>query len=605
MTKPNAKAVSDAEEKQQSIGPPKDPKSPSVDALKKESAPPKAKTKPKAGSSPVEELEDEGEITPAIDWSGIGPEAFMNVMKTMHSSINEAMQREESPTLSSLHKRSDQELADDSLVEEYISTKDDLPGLESGDQTGLFLFNTATSSWETNVKTLNIGAAPQVVQIPPRPSSTSTQPRSPTTTSKVTTVSPTKSPSPTVTETHRVSKLTPGAITAIVLGGLLAAVLAAVAACFVIYRRKNRNADGTQQSVAAVAKELKKELMERIKKTGERRPILGAAVKSKKPKWKKPQKRSDAPSETSSTRSSDSPVPVIKEPDLEIRGLSFLPPGYKLPPPPNMRPPAAAPAADESSPLLEPPSIARSNSRSSLLSHAEVAAADDDHPVVPSNIPPVATGPAKRLGLYRYVDLAKNAIIPVLAPIQEVYENPWSSGATTTTTTTTTDTTSSAPPAPASSSPTPHRQKVGDITALSTEFENALYDVIGDLGRIPLTDAGAGQLGLELASMPLRTISLDAADPAVGYEVSSALQTEIRFQCVYYHNAKKSDEMNVQKFYSDGWARGVNVTQDTDGMFPIFYVEEATEAGYVESSGFGEVTPELEGYNAFESMIDK
>ncbi|KAI9355677.1 hypothetical protein DFJ73DRAFT_824678 [Zopfochytrium polystomum] len=109
--------------------------------------------------------------------------------------------------------------------------------------------------------------------------------------------------------------------------------------------------------------------------------------------------------------------------------------------------------------------------------------------------------------------------------------------------------------------------------------------------------------------MPLRTVSLDAADPAVGHEVSKALQTEIRFQCMYCHTPKKVDELELRygdvvvlrKFYHDGWAYGINFSLQTSGVFPIFYVEEATELPTPSTSRFSHLAARYTVYNAGES----
>ncbi|KAI9354555.1 hypothetical protein DFJ73DRAFT_826898 [Zopfochytrium polystomum] len=170
-----------------------------------------------------------------------------------------------------------------------------------------------------------------------------------------------------------------------------------------------------------------------------------------------------------------------------------------------------------------------------------------------------ASGRARTVGPNRFFNPHSNVIIPVLAPVRTLLGLP-NAG-------------------PVSD---PRREKY--LNFLTEEFESLVAREVGDLQRVPLDDTTGGDMGLELASLPLRTSSLDAADPDAGVPISSALQEQLQFQCVYCHRPRRPDELQLRymdvvvlrKFYRDGWAFGINYSlQSASGLFPIFIVEEA------------------------------
>ncbi|KAJ1549024.1 hypothetical protein HK405_011050, partial [Cladochytrium tenue] len=181
-----------------------------------------------------------------------------------------------------------------------------------------------------------------------------------------------------------------------------------------------------------------------------------------------------------------------------------------------------------------------------------------------------ATGRARVEGGNRYLDVESNTVIPLLAPIEESLEI----------------------------GPDQYLPPKTSVERVAGEFESLIFDGLGDLNRLPLDSSIPGALGLEMASLPLRTYSLGcmAGDFQPGepgaVQVPERLQAAIRFQCMYMHTPRAHDELLLRygdvvvlrKFYVDGWAYGVNHTLRASGLLPIFVVEEAETQSSLSSS---------------------
>ncbi|KAJ1547698.1 hypothetical protein HK405_005167 [Cladochytrium tenue] len=181
-----------------------------------------------------------------------------------------------------------------------------------------------------------------------------------------------------------------------------------------------------------------------------------------------------------------------------------------------------------------------------------------------------ATGRARVEGGNRYLDVESNTVIPLLAPIEESLEI----------------------------GPDQFLPPKASVERVAGEFEALIFDGLGDLNRLPLDSSIPGALGLEMASLPLRTYSLGcmAGDFQPGepgaVQVPERLQAAIRFQCMYMHTPRAHDELLLRygdvvvlrKFYVDGWAYGVNHTLRASGLLPIFVVEEAESPSSLSSS---------------------
>ncbi|KAI9357931.1 hypothetical protein DFJ73DRAFT_819923 [Zopfochytrium polystomum] len=469
-------------------------------------------------------------------------------------------------------------------------------GVVPGENSGFFVFNTVDQKWMATLSSLNIGSSPIADPNAPAPLSptSSTSSALPTSaTAKTATASATASvgtqstPQPSSPSTSTAvnggkSGLSTSVIIGIVIGTFTLAVLLAVGACLGITAWKRRKGDlrgsppysppiippMTMASLSARAGTTSGGspgnsnifgFLNRGRSNSERRPFLAApsTVRIKKP-WKffsrAPAEHPDRP-DSPASRTSTNSFFVVRNPDEPVYTAETIPAGFSFP--------HTNEATAPEDPTISIVGTSASSDAMQSITPRDVAEAvrlDPASLAAPPVLARRATGRAKTVGRHRFLDPERNAIVPLLAPIQELV-------------------------VPTDADPSSARP-LSDIVALSAEFEGLIVNELGDLHLIPLDEPVNGEMGLEFASVPLRTWSNDAADPQAGVEVSRALQNEIRFQCMYCHRPRRPDELQLRygdvvvlrKFYRDGWAYGINYSlQSIGGLFPIFCVEEADD----------------------------
>ncbi|KAI9355676.1 hypothetical protein DFJ73DRAFT_824676, partial [Zopfochytrium polystomum] len=307
------------------------------------------------------------------------PESFVGAVKSMHSAIGLALrdmvENDAPPHLVARRSNSAPHQGlftpNELMQDDVFGAEDDLITLDSadvdavvsafqtsGDDSGLFFFNSQTSSWVPSVDTLNIGMAPQ--SFPPPASTTSTR-TSPSTKPVVTIAPPTKTAAPTTASKEAPkSGLSPGAIAGIVIGCFAILALIPMLVCLIvpaIRKKRAENADGQPEMTEANSEGRQrglsfsstatnnsfKDFLNRFRKKPERRPVLASPtiVQIKKPKWKF---WARDPSSSSSVPPSEQSFVVIRNPDRQVYTPDFLPPGYSLAPPPTSGPPPVEPS---------------------------------------------------------------------------------------------------------------------------------------------------------------------------------------------------------------------------------------------------------------------
>ncbi|KAI9330692.1 hypothetical protein DFJ73DRAFT_88632 [Zopfochytrium polystomum] len=211
------------------------------------------------------------------------------------------------------------------------------------------------------------------------------------------------------------------------------------------------------------------------------------------------------------------------------------------------------PSPSGGQPSLSPSPIpAVTVASTAVVAAAKTALLAEPTPTLPRH----ASGRARQVNGLRLLDPERNVPIPLLAPIDEIVED--DAGSTV---------------------------AVGTASEMTMQVEKLIFDELGDLSLCPLDLPVAGEMGLELTSMPLRTSSMAAAEGGIGgvVQIPEELVANVRFQCMYKHGARSSDELElrygdtvvVRKFYKDAWAEGINYSTGKVGVFPLFVVEEA------------------------------
>ncbi|KAJ1563515.1 hypothetical protein HK405_001774, partial [Cladochytrium tenue] len=128
-----------------------------------------------------------------------------------------------------------------------------------------------------------------------------------------------------------------------------------------------------------------------------------------------------------------------------------------------------------------------------------------------------AIGRARAVGGINLLDPEMNKIIPLLAPIEETFEDETKA-------------------AVASSTASEH----------VSQFEQLILQALGDLRDRPLDLPTVGQLGLELTSCPLRTSSTISTDDSSVVKIPESDAALVQFYCVYPHRSRSDDEVSLQ-----------------------------------------------------------